>query len=88
MGGSMIKPGDLVVPAYKGATVHEKMHPTFLSRGLSREWEPGQIALVAGLGVRKVGGFDVLKIQIMLEGKLWWTGASQAKIVRGENESR
>jgi len=88
MGGSLIKSGDLVVPAYREVTVHEKMHPTFSSRGLSRKWEPGQIALVAGLGVRNVGGFDVLKIQIMLEGKLWWTGASQAQIVRGENESR
>jgi hypothetical protein len=83
-----MKTGDLVVPARNSVTVHEKMHPTFSNRSLSRAWEPGQIALVAGLGVRKVGGFDVLKIQIMLEGKLWWTGVSQAKIVRGENESR
>jgi hypothetical protein len=83
-----MKPGDLVVPAYNSATVHEKMHPTFSSQGLSREWESGQIALVTGLGVRKVGGFDVPKIQILLEGKLWWTGTSRAKIVGGRDEAR
>jgi len=83
-----MKTGDLVVPARNSVTVHEKMHPTFSSQGLSREWKSGQIALVAALGVRKVGGFDVPKIQILLEGKLWWTGAIQAKIVGGRDEAR
>lgn len=82
-----MKPGDLVVPAYNSITVHEKMHPTFSSLSLSREWGPGQIALVAALGVRKVGGFDVLKIQILLEGKLWWAGASRAKIMGDRDET-
>lgn len=82
-----MKPGDLVVPVYNSTTVHEKIHPTFSSQGLSREWEPGQIALVAALGVRKVGGFDVLKIQILLEGKLWWAGVSRAKIMGDRNET-
>ena len=77
-----MKVGDLVVPAYapgRGISVHELMRPTFSSRGRSREWMPDEPALVVGLSVRSVNGIDVLKVQILLDGRSWWIGAGSVK---------
>ena len=79
-----IRAGDLVVPAYMlgtGISVSEMMNPTFSSRGRSREWKAGDPALVVAMGVREVGGHDVLKVQILLDGEAWWIGASSVRKV-------
>jgi len=83
-----MKTGDLVIPAYAEPMAHEYMHPTFLNRGRSRSWKTGQVALVVAMGTRYVGGHEVLKLQILLDGELWWVGASQAKLVDEKNETR
>jgi hypothetical protein len=77
-----IKKGDLVVPAYTlgtGISVSEMMNPRFSSRGRSREWKVGEPALVVAIGVREVGGHDVLKVQILLDGEAWWIGAGSVR---------
>jgi hypothetical protein len=72
--------GDLVLPAYAGVIVRDSMHPTFSSRGRERAWDPGEVAVVVAVGVRKVGGFDVMKLQLLIGGELWWAGASHATL--------
>ena len=78
-----MKVGDLVVPVRAEALVHEHMQPMFSSRGRARHWEADQVALVVAVGVRHVGAHDVLKLQLLIEGELWWTGAGQAKPAGG-----
>jgi|LakMenEpi03Aug12_release.lakeMendotaPanAssembly.Ray.scaffolds.fasta_scaffold4546008_1 hypothetical protein len=75
--------GDLALPAYSGVIVRESMHPTFSSRGRERAWNLDEVAVVVAVGVRQVGGFDVMKLQLLIDGELWWAGASHAVQVGG-----
>ena len=73
-----MRKGDLALPAYAGVIVRDSMEPTFSSRGRERAWNPDQVAVVVAVGVRQVGGFDVMKLQLLIDGELWWAGASHA----------
>ena len=73
-----MKPGDLVVP-HRSCTVTESMSPTFSSRGRSRAWEPEEAVVVVEVGTRLVGNAEVLKLRLLIDGELWWTGAGNAK---------
>ena len=75
-----MRKGDLVVP-WSHCTVTETKEPTFFSRGRSREWVPGQIATIVAESTREIRGNHVLKLQILLDGELWWTGAGAARLL-------
>jgi len=73
-----MKVGDLVMP-HRLTTVTENMNPTFTSGGRSRTWAPDQAVMVVDVGTRLVGRSEVLKLQLLIDGELWWIGAGSAK---------
>ena len=66
--------GELVTPNYI-VTVHEIKDPSFFSRCRQREWHPDQPAVIVGESERVVKGHVIPKIQILLDGELWWATA-------------
>lgn len=81
-----MRKGDLVVP-WNDCTVTDIKELTFFSRGRSRPWQPGQVAIIVAESTREIRGNHVLKFQILLDGELWWTGAGAARLVE-PNETR
>jgi hypothetical protein len=82
-----MKPGDLVV-TWRSHSVHDVKDPTFSSRGRSRAWEPGQPATIVSQSTRDVKGVEIRKLQILLDGELWWTGAGAVRVLESQDESR
>ena len=85
-----MKPGDLVKPKSLNETtaqmakilyVNEKSSPSFSSRGETRIWPSEQVALVVDMYDRKVGATYVTKVQVMLEGRLWWVTEYSIEVV-------
>ena len=77
-----MKKGDLVIP-YRHCTVTETKDPTFSGRGRHRQWDIDQPALIVAEAIRSVR-VDVLKLQILLDGELWWIGAGAARLLDGK----
>jgi hypothetical protein len=78
-----MRKGDLVVP-WNQCAVTEIKEPTFYSRGRSRGWNPDQPATIVAESTREIRGNHVLKIQILLDGELWWIGAGAAHLLEPE----
>jgi hypothetical protein len=85
-----MRPGDLVRPKNLNGTtaqlanilyVNEKPEPTFSSRGASRIWPREQVAIVVDKHDRKVGASYVTKVQVMLEGHLWWVTEYSIEVI-------
>lgn len=75
--------GDLVVP-HRRCVVTDLKDPDFHGRGRHRAWETDQPALIVAEAIRHVRGIDVLKLQILLEGELWWIGAGAVRPLDGK----
>ena len=66
-----MRKGEVVTPKYC-VVVHEIKEPTFFNRCRQREWRPDQPAIIVGESKRIVKGHSIPKIQILLDGELWW----------------
>jgi hypothetical protein len=64
--------GDLVVIRVPVVEARSVFEPTFSSPGRERDWEVGRPAIVMDVRFRKVGAGGVKKVQILLDGELWW----------------
>lgn len=73
--------GDLVITGKEGAVVRSEFEPTFSSPGRSHDWERNHPALVMDVRTRKVGPAEVKKMQILLDGGLWWVSELWVKKV-------
>jgi len=76
--------GDLVVISVPVVEVRSEFEPTFSSPGRSHDWEGGHPAIVMDIRLRKVGPSGVKKVQILLDGGLWWVSEILAKKVEDE----
>ena len=75
-----MRKGDLVVP-WQDCTIRDIIDPSSSHRGRSREWRTDQPAIIVSESTRDVRGNHVLKVQILLDGDLWWTGAGAARLL-------
>ncbi len=73
--------GDLVVIGLPVVEVRSVFEPTFSSPGRQRDWEGGHPAIVMDIRFRKVGASGVKKMQILLDGGLWWVSEIWVKKV-------
>jgi len=83
-GMSQLAFGDFVVTGREGVVVRSEFEPTFSSPGRSHDWESGHPAIVMDIRLRKVGPSGVKKVQILLDGGLWWVSEILAKKVEDE----
>jgi hypothetical protein len=81
-----MKPGDLVIPL-KSCEIHDVKEPTFFGRGRHRRWEPGHPALIVTEGTRAVKDYKIPKIQILLDGDLWWVSSGLVQLLNPAESS-
>lgn len=82
-----MRKGELVTPNYC-VTVHEIKEPTFFNRCRQREWRTDQPAVIVGETERVVKGRSIPKIQILLDGELWWATGTAVSLKVMINEAR
>jgi len=84
-----MRPGDLVRPRnLNGITeklakiyINKKLIPTFGSMSETRAWHHDQIALVVDAYEHKAGAIHITKVQVILDGHLWWVRAGVLEVI-------